>query len=66
MMIGLIPIYERDSFEVKIEIYYQIMTVIPKSMFKHFYLCIVVWLETILEKAVVNDVLIMYMDGNVQ
>ena len=33
-MVGLIPIYKRDSFEVKIEIYYHTIRVITKCKLK--------------------------------
>lgn len=42
MIIGLIPIYKEDFLEVKIEIYYYIIGVISKSIFKFFFLYIVV------------------------
>ena len=37
-MIGLIPIYKRDSLEVKIEIYHQTMGMITKSIFKSLFM----------------------------
>ncbi len=42
IMVGLIRIHKRDSLEVKIEIYHQIMGMITKSMFQSLLSYIVV------------------------
>lgn len=65
-MISLILIYKRDSLGLKIEIYYQTMGVMTKRIFKSLFLYIVVLLRTVLEKLVVKDVLIMYVDKSLQ
>lgn len=65
MMIKLIFIYKRDSFEAKIDIYYQIIGVIIKDMFKFLLVYIMVWIKTVLEKAEVENIVIMYVDGMV-
>lgn len=65
-MVRLIPIYIGDSPEVKIEIYYQIMGVITKVTFKSIFLWIVVQLETLLEKVIVEGILMMCIDRKVQ
>lgn len=65
MMINFILIYKRDSFEVKIKIYHQIMRVIIKDMFWSLFLYIIVWLGIALKKVVVKRLLIMYIDRNI-
>lgn len=65
MMISFIPIYKRDFLEIKIEIYYKIMGVVIKDIFKSLLLCIVVWFETVLEKVVVENVMMICVDGRV-
>lgn len=48
-----------------IEIYQQTMGVITKGIFKSIILCIVVRLKSVLEKVIVEDVLMMFMDKKV-
>lgn len=61
-MIGFIFIYKRKSLEGKIEIYYQIMDMIEKNIFKSLLLYIIVKPKTLLEKIIVENLLIMYTD----
>ena len=65
IIIGLIPIYKRDSLKVKIKIYYQTIRVIIKNIFKSLLLCIVVLIGIVLKKAVVEIVLIICADKNI-
>lgn len=65
IIIELIPIYKGDFHEVKIQIYHQIMGVITKDIFKSFLLYIVVWQDTVLEEAVVKDLLMICANGKI-
>ena len=64
MMIGLILIYKEDFSKVKIEIYYQTIGVITKNMPKSLFLYIVIWLRIGLEKAAVENVLMISANKN--
>lgn len=61
-MIGFISIYKKDIVKVKIEINHQTMKIIKKNIFKSLFLYMIIWLETVLKKAAVESVLIIYAD----
>lgn len=73
-MVGFIPIYKKDSFNLKIVIYYQIMRIITKSKCSNKYLLIKFpslyfenWLDIItLKSKAVKNLLIIYVVGNIQ
>lgn len=66
MMIGIIFIYKRDCLKFEIEIYYQIISVIIKSIYKSLFLYIVVRPEIALEKIVIESLLKICPDENIQ
>lgn len=60
MIVSLICIYKIDFFEIKVEIYYQIIGVIIKSKLKSHILDKIIWINiTGLEKAAIKNLLIM-------
>ena len=66
IMIGLILIHKRNSLEIKIKIYYRTMRVITKCKSKYHVLYKLISLNvTVLEKAVIEGLFLMYADGNV-
>lgn len=71
-MVGLIPIYKEDLFDVKIEIYHQIIKVITKDKYNKRYpsgkfsgLCFKNWPDIIaLKSTTVKTLLIICADRN--
>ena len=66
MMFGLILIYKRHSLKVKMEIYYQIMGIITKAIFKSLFLWIVILQEIMLENTTIESLLMICTDGRIQ
>ncbi len=64
-MVGFISIYKGDSLEVKIEIYHETIGMIIKDIFKSLFSYIVVLSRTVLEKAVVENLLMICADGRI-
>lgn len=63
-MVSLIFLRKKNSLKIKIEIYYQTIKVIIKSIFKFFFLY-GRWLRIRLEKAVIETLLMININENI-